>query len=414
VSLAPYKCALHNKGADATFVFSNATSVADAKSRIKSCDDRIKSLFPGYQAEVFVPNKNLWNQYTLQAVQELGYPIISAAVATYSNLPYSTTTNPMQLSQQATTAYPTDLYPSGVLWHPLSIQQTVNACLQADARGEVCVIEIHPHEFAQGAYNFTTLENLVTALGSAGFNESVNFHTVLKEVKGLTDSPTLAPTFTPIPTLTPSLIPTQSPTQTPTVTPSVSPSATPNPTLNPTFTPTITPTFAPTVVPTSTPTITNTNSPTLSPTDGPKTDTLNSNSRSNAQFNLPVWAIPLVVVGGLLVLGAFVFIGRTFCFTSLAAGGAAVPLATKDKENDLESGGSFEMTQVADEKYLPVRKSARLDEKGSNPSTDNQDFESNTITENGSDNNEDASSSRPSSRHSLGSTHSRKSQDNNI
>lgn len=324
VSMAAYKCALHNKGADATFVFSNATSVADAKSRIKSCDDRIKSLFPGYQAEVFVPNKNLWNQYTLQALQELGYPIISAAVAPYSNLPYSTTTNPMQLSQQATTA---ELDSSGTIWHPLSIQQTVNACLQADARGEVCVIEIHPHEFAQGVYNFTTLENLVTALGVAGFNESVNFHTVLKEVKGLTDSPTLAPTFTPVPTINP----TQSPS------------------------------FRPSEVPSASPT---TPVPSAAPTNQPAAGTVQQAYDSSVSFlsNPPSWGYAVIVVAGLLVIAAFVSAVRC-CYRANDAKG---PAGVRKNEKDLEAADSIEMAQVvSDEKYVPVsaRRSFRKDEE---------------------------------------------------
>ncbi len=235
VGLGPYKCALFNHGADASFTYSSATSVSDAYTRMKSCDDKIKSLFPGYEVDLFVPHQNAWNQYTLQAVKQLGYDAVSASVDTYSNLPYDTSKDPMQLSEQTTTA----VYSSGA-WVTYPIASTVADCNAAAAKGQVCVIMTHPHEFASGTYSLTMLQQLVDALSAAGFS-SMNFRGIIEEARGLakpTVKPTIAPTIlTSLPTRTPTAAPstkTDVPTRNPTAAPSAKTSA---PTRDPTAAP---------------------------------------------------------------------------------------------------------------------------------------------------------------------------------
>eukprot|EP01042_Synura_sphagnicola_P033463 gene33463-42973_t len=156
--------------------------------------------------EVFVPNQNSWNQYTMQAATHLGYSLISASTLPYSGMTYNLTTSPLKMPQQTTTGY----IGASEAWVAYHQNQTVADCVAADARGEVCVIMMHPHEFASGAYTLTMLSQLMDMLFAAGF-ESTNFHQIIMEAKGLTNSPTAAPTQKVQSTAVPSAHPTQAP-----------------------------------------------------------------------------------------------------------------------------------------------------------------------------------------------------------
>jgi hypothetical protein len=97
------KCAIFNHGSDALYHFGDAKSVAEAQLQIKQCDDKIKSLFPGYLPELFVPHENSWAPSTITALQNLGYKIVSASQEDYSGMTWNLASNPIQLPQQATT-----------------------------------------------------------------------------------------------------------------------------------------------------------------------------------------------------------------------------------------------------------------------------------------------------------------------
>ncbi len=285
VNLGTSKCALFNHGADASYTYGSATSTSQAYTRMKTCDDKIKTLFPGYTVDLFVPHQNSWNQYTLAAAKQLGYAAVSASTESYSNMQYDTTKDPMQLSQQTTTA----VYNDAGTWDAYPIASTVADCNTAAAAGQICVIMTHPHEFSQGSYTIAMLQNLVTALTTAGFT-SINFRDIINELKGVTRNPTAAPTTrgptatptrtpTRVPTATPTRIPTATPTRTPTQVPTATPTRipTPTPTRAPSQAPTLIPTRAPTQSPTTKgPTRTPTRLPTTAPTATPTRSPTNS------------------------------------------------------------------------------------------------------------------------------------------
>ena len=182
ISLGSDKCGIFNHGEDSTFLFSNATSVADAKARISTAHKQILKLFPDYNLNVFLPNENAWNEYTLQALRELDYAAISGCSKPYSDLPWNLSSNPMQISQQTAT---------GVLnrynnsWTGYPVQSVISECIAAGDRGEDCVILIHPHEFSKGDYTFENLQQIIDGLTAVGFTESTTFNKVVQEVKGL-------------------------------------------------------------------------------------------------------------------------------------------------------------------------------------------------------------------------------------
>lgn len=285
VSMGADKCALGNQGSDATFTFDKANSTADAYNRMKKCDDRIKLLFPGYTVETFVPYRNLWNEYTLEAAKQLGYFAVSASTHAYSNLTYDVTNiDPLQLSQQTQTG---DYLDSGS-WAAHSIEETMADCEEATARGEVCVIMIQPYEFAAGVYNFTMLDYLIGNLTDAGY-AGVNFHTIIQQVLAPTPVPTAIPTYYPSslpstvpsgspsqepssrPSSEPTSIPTVRPTKKPTPSPTADPSQTPSyiPSANPTYTPTYTPTANPSFIPSANPSFIPSASPSYEPSSRP-------------------------------------------------------------------------------------------------------------------------------------------------
>eukprot|EP00599_Poterioochromonas_sp_BG-1_P000031 CAMPEP_0173144554 /NCGR_PEP_ID=MMETSP1105-20130129/7294_1 /TAXON_ID=2985 /ORGANISM="Ochromonas sp., Strain BG-1" /LENGTH=765 /DNA_ID=CAMNT_0014058241 /DNA_START=18 /DNA_END=2315 /DNA_ORIENTATION=+ len=293
VGLGPDKCALFNHGEDAAYTYDQATSTSVAYTHMKVCDDKVRSLFSDYQMELFVPHQNAWNQYTLAAATQLGYSAVSASVDSYSNLPYSVTTSPLQLSEQTETGE----YLDTGLWAANPISTTLATCETAAAAGQVCVIMTHPHEFAQGAYNWTMLQWLVNNLTDAGFT-SVNFHTIIQEAKG-TKIPTAAPTTAVV---------THAPTRTPTTAPTTATIKTSAPTAHPTITPTAFP-FAVTSVPTVVPTNAvkfPTAKPTLAPSDcntpapsAPKTNVPTANPTANpvtAPTRAPTKATPVPTV----------------------------------------------------------------------------------------------------------------------
>jgi hypothetical protein len=247
------KCAIFNHGSDAAYHFGEAKSVAEAQLQIKQCDDKIKSLFPGYVPELFVPHENSWAASTITALQNLNYKIVSASQEEYSGMTWNLASNPIQLPQQATTGEWND---NTSAFDGVATATIMSACNAAYAQGEACVIMTHPHEFANGHYTFTQLGQLVTALKAAGFT-STNFHTILNEVKGISPSPTAAPI---------SKSPTAAPvTAVPTYTITKSPTAAPN-SKSPTTAPvTAVPTYAVTKSPTAAP-VTNAPSTTKAPT----------------------------------------------------------------------------------------------------------------------------------------------------
>jgi hypothetical protein len=277
ISVGKNKCAIFNHGADAVFTFKSSLSVAEAKTKIKSCDDKIKNVFPGYVPELFVPHQNSWNSYVLTALKELGYLAVSASNEEYSNMAYDLTKDPIQIPQQTTTAE----YENGG-WVGIPISTTLSACNSAALRGEACIIMTHPHEFFEGTYSLATLSSLIDALLADGF-VSANFHTLISEVKG--DSPTAAP-ITRSPSAAPvTRVPTISPT---TKTPTASPSTT-VPSASPTVVPTIPATAAPiTRSPSAAPV---TSVPTISPTT--KTPTASPSTTVPSASPTVVPTIPL-------------------------------------------------------------------------------------------------------------------------
>jgi hypothetical protein len=206
------KCAIWNHGTDAVYHYGEAPSVADAQQHVQSCDTKIRTLFPGYEPFLMVPHENSWGPFLLQALRNIGYKIVSASVEDYSAMAWDLTLNPMQMPQQATTGDFDDATSDFV---GVPVSRTVADCEAAAARGEVCVIMTHPHEFANGAYSLTTLAQLVQSLKDNGFT-STNFYTVMNEQLGGVHSnptvmPTKAPTQAPAPTRVPTIATTAVP-----------------------------------------------------------------------------------------------------------------------------------------------------------------------------------------------------------
>jgi hypothetical protein len=203
------KCAIWNHGQDAAFRYGEATSLEEVQQRVQACDTKIKTYFPGYEPFLMAPHQNSWGPFLLQALRNLNYKVVSASAGAYSGMTWDLTLNPMQMPQQATTGdWSNDV--SNFVGVPVS--KTVADCEAAAARGEVCVIMTHPHEFANGAYNLTTLARLVQSLKSAGFT-STNFYTVMNEQLGvISREPTVAPTNEPslVPTVAATAVPSLS------------------------------------------------------------------------------------------------------------------------------------------------------------------------------------------------------------
>jgi hypothetical protein len=204
VAVGMDKCTIWNHGTDAVFHYGEAASVQEAQQKVQACDTKIKTVFPGYQPFLMVPHQNSWGPYLLQALKNLGYKVISASTGAYSGMVWDLTLNPMQMPQQATTG---DFSSTINDFVGVPVSKTVADCEAAAAKGEVCVIMTHPHEFANGAYSLTTLAQLVQALKTAGFT-STNFYTVMNEQLTLNSVPTVMPTV--VPTQAP--VPTRSPT----------------------------------------------------------------------------------------------------------------------------------------------------------------------------------------------------------
>jgi hypothetical protein len=203
------KCAIWNHGQDAAFRYGEATSLEEVQQRVQACDTKIKTYFPGYEPFLMAPHQNSWGPFLLQALRNLNYKVVSASAGAYSGMTWDLTLNPMQMPQQATTGdWSNDV--SNFVGVPVS--KTVADCEAAAARGEVCVIMTHPHEFANGAYNLTTLARLVQSLKAAGFT-STNFYTVMNEQLGVVSrEPTMAPTNEPslVPTVAATAVPSLS------------------------------------------------------------------------------------------------------------------------------------------------------------------------------------------------------------
>lgn len=257
------KCALFNHGKDASYIFADAPSVASAKAQIQVCDAKIKQYFNNYQVEMFIPHQNSWGQNLLTALKQLGYLGVSASTDSYSGMDWDLTTDPIQMPQQTQTGD----YQDDGSWAAHPINQIVSECQAASSAGQVCVIMLHPEEFANGAFTLTMLGQLVNQLKAVGFT-STNFHTIINEVKG--GIPTSAPT-TAAPTQSPTKKPTRSPTARPTTR---APSAVPtkSPSQSPTQLPTKSPSQSPTRSPTNAPSAAaTTNSPSISPSRAPST-----------------------------------------------------------------------------------------------------------------------------------------------
>jgi len=278
------KCALFNHGVDAVYMFGNGGSVAEEQAILQTCDSKIRSIYPGYFTEVMVPNENSWNAYTLTAVDNLGYYVISASESSYSGMAWDLTKRPLQMPQQTSTAN----YDANNVWTATPISQTYADCVAADSRGEACVIMMHPMEFASGQYTIAMLQTLLVDTLIANGWTSVNFHTIAAEVLGLnavssaptaavTLSPTKAPTVAPTKvTSKPTVVGATSP---PSFAPSIAATASPSPLLTfkptttasptatgaPSFAVTIVPSAAPTYPPSAIPTIVRTATPTISP-----------------------------------------------------------------------------------------------------------------------------------------------------
>jgi hypothetical protein len=170
-------CAIFNRGNDAVYTYANAASVQEAQKHVQACDTKIKTLFPGYQPFLMAPNRNSWGPFLLKALKNLGYKVVSASTAQYSGMKWDLTANPMQMPQQTSTGDWDDIIRDFVA---VPISKTVADCEAAAAKGEVCVILIHPHEFANGAYNFNTLTQLVQSLYDHNFT-STSFYSAMNE-----------------------------------------------------------------------------------------------------------------------------------------------------------------------------------------------------------------------------------------
>jgi hypothetical protein len=272
------KCTIWNHGTDAAYHYGEAASVAEAQQKVQACDTKIKTIFPGYQPFLMVPHENSWGPFLLQALRNIGYKVISASTEDYSGMKWDLTLTPMQMPQQATTGDWDDNKNDFV---GVPVSRTVADCEAAAAKGEVCVIMTHPHEFANGAYSLTTLAQLVQSLKAAGFT-STNFYTVMNEqLGGVHSNPTVTPTVAPtkapvsVPTRVPTKIPVASPTRVPTVATTVAPSNAPvsTSTAVPTRPPVVvtTPSTAPTNAPVGTSTSVPTRSPVVTTTVAPST-----------------------------------------------------------------------------------------------------------------------------------------------
>jgi hypothetical protein len=272
VSVGMEKCTIWNHGTDAVYHYKDAASVEDAQQRIQACDTKIKTYFPGYEPFLMVPHQNSWGPFLLQALKNVGYKVISASAAAYSGMKWDLTLNPMQMPQQATTGDFSDAIHDFV---GVPVSKTVSDCEAAAARGEVCVIMTHPHEFANGAYNFETLAALVQSLKDHGFT-STNFYTVMNEQLAVnaaptvlpTEGPTQAPVSTSVPTIATSSVPSTVPTNAlSTVAPTNQPIV--SSTVAPTHQPVVMLTFAPTNQPVVVSTFASTNQPIVSSTVAP-------------------------------------------------------------------------------------------------------------------------------------------------
>jgi hypothetical protein len=207
VSVGNDKCAVWNHGTDAAFRYGAAVSVDEAQQKLQACDTKIRTLLPGYQPFMMAPHQNSWNPFLIQALKNLNYKIVSASSLPYSGMTWDLNASPMQMPQQTTTGAFDDATKDFVEY---PVASTIADCEKAAAAGQVCVIMTHPHEFANGAYNFDKLAQLVKGLKDAGFT-TTNFYTVMAEKLGITWEPTMKPTTAP-PTASPTFMPTAVPT----------------------------------------------------------------------------------------------------------------------------------------------------------------------------------------------------------
>jgi len=107
---------------------------------------------------------------------------------------WNLSSRPIQMPQQTATAG----YIGNNDWVAVPKATMILQCQEADARGEDCVIMMHPMEFASGNYTLAMLSDVVLSLVSLGWT-SINFHTIIQEVYGDTSQyyPSFQPTFTP-------------------------------------------------------------------------------------------------------------------------------------------------------------------------------------------------------------------------
>jgi hypothetical protein len=283
VSVGMDKCTIWNHGTDAVYHYKDAASVEEAQQRVQACDTKIKTYFPGYKPFLMTPHQNSWGPYLLQALKNLDYKVISASAAAYSGMKWDLSLSPMQMPQQATTGDFSDAIHDFV---GVPVSKTVSDCEAAAARGEVCVIMTHPHEFANGAYNFETLAALVQSLKDHGFT-STNFYTVMNEQLAAnsaatvipTEDPTQTPVSTPVPTIATTTVPS---TLVPTNQPVASSTVPTNQPVSSSTAPTNQPVDSSTAAPTNQPVVSSTVAPTNQPVD----------SSTAAPTNQPVTTAP--------------------------------------------------------------------------------------------------------------------------
>ena len=192
-----------NHGDDATTLY-NAVTKAEALQHLQNAE---VAAFKPYTS--FVGHENRWNAATLEALAELNYNVISSSTTGDYPMPVDTTTDPLHLSKTTQTARLV-----GSSWVS-SIGEVVGVCqTEVQARG-VCVVMMHPQEFADGVVSLAELGDLVDEVKAQGW--AVTTFRAYAAALGNTPSPgvdTPSPPQTPAPEMTPAPetpVPTPSP-----------------------------------------------------------------------------------------------------------------------------------------------------------------------------------------------------------
>lgn len=151
------RCEVFNHGDDASTLFNDLT-VAQAQQHISNGE---VATFRPYTT--FLPHENRWSTTTLKALRRLKYKAISPGVESSYPMAVNLGTRPLQLPQVTQTV----IYAGG-LWLS-TIDQVLGDCSRALAEVGVCVVMMHPEEFANGQVTTAELADLIDSIRARGW-----------------------------------------------------------------------------------------------------------------------------------------------------------------------------------------------------------------------------------------------------